>query len=201
MKAQTRWSWIYSVWHHMEGRYPPLSLLCPPCGSLMRKWARKYEHVSTIWVFPREISWLANERSMAVDQCSDGQMNTKVFWVPSSEPLKKQWINFIFYGNAPTQLPKVLYGPNISHFLNLGQYRAGLDERLKINTRQQFLMCSLIVQVQTSNLSLKIIQYCLWISKSSQWLKYQLHIVSFSGMKTILFKLFKFKSKQIIQSD
>jgi len=51
---------------------------------------------------------------MAVDQCSDVQMNTKVFLVPSSEPLKKQWVNCISSRNAPTQLPKVVYGPNIS---------------------------------------------------------------------------------------
>jgi len=41
------------------------------------------------WVFPQEISWLANEWSMAVDKYLDVQMNTKVF-----KPLKNQWVNF-----------------------------------------------------------------------------------------------------------
>jgi len=51
---------------------------------------------------------------MAVDQCSDVQMNTKDLLVPSSKALKKQWVHFIVSGNAPTQFSKVLYGPNIS---------------------------------------------------------------------------------------
>ncbi|XP_059389292.1 uncharacterized protein LOC132122840 isoform X2 [Carassius carassius] len=59
-----------------------------------------------------------------------------IFLVPSSEPVKKQWVHFIFSGNAPTQLPKVMYvcGKHFTSdcFLNLGQYRAGLAERLKI---------------------------------------------------------------------
>lgn len=58
------------------------------------------------------LHWLANERSMTFAQCLDVglQMNRKVFcffFVPSSYPLKKQRVNFV-YG------PKVLYGPNIS---------------------------------------------------------------------------------------
>ncbi len=52
--------------------------------------------------------------------------------------MKKRWDNFIFSGNAATQLPKVLY-VSTKHFtddrfLNLGQYRAGLAECLKINS-------------------------------------------------------------------
>ena len=44
-------------------------------------------------------------------------------------------------------------------FLNLGQYRAGLDR----SSYQATLSECVIVQVQTGNLSLKIVQYCIYI--------------------------------------
>ena len=62
-----------------------------------------------------------------------------LFLVPSSEPLKNQWVDFSLAGNTPTQLPKVLYvcGKHFTDdcFLNLGQYRAGFAERLKIKSQ------------------------------------------------------------------
>jgi len=36
--------------------------------------------MGAILILPQEISWLPNERSMAVEQLSDVQMNTKVFF-------------------------------------------------------------------------------------------------------------------------
>ncbi|XP_046874702.1 zinc finger MYM-type protein 4 isoform X3 [Hypomesus transpacificus] len=64
--------------------------------------------------------------------------NQNLFLVPSSDSLRNQYFNFIFSGNVPTQLPKVLH-VCAKHFtddcfLNLGQYRAGLAQRLKIKS-------------------------------------------------------------------
>jgi hypothetical protein len=115
MRSQTGWSWISPYMTSYRGKLPPPSLLFPPreFDPPMRKRARKYERARAILVYPREISWPANERSMAVDQCSDVQMNTKVFF-SSFTRASEEWVNFIFSGNAATQLPKVVYGPNIS---------------------------------------------------------------------------------------
>ncbi|XP_039675675.1 uncharacterized protein LOC120571041 [Perca fluviatilis] len=76
----------------------------------------------------------AKHNSCSVFGCTIEQKS--LFLVPSREPLKNLWVNFILCGNSPTQLPKVLY-VCAKHFtddcfLNLGQYRAGLAERLKI---------------------------------------------------------------------
>jgi len=50
-------------------------------------------------------------QSVAVYQCSD-VMNTKGFFlVPSSEPLKKQWVLLVFFFSLEMNF---LYGPNIS---------------------------------------------------------------------------------------
>ncbi len=78
----------------------------------------------------------AKHGSCSVFGCTNEHRS--IFLVPSSEPMKKQWVNFIFSGYTPTQLPKVLY-VCAKHFtddcfLNLGQYRAGLAERLKIKS-------------------------------------------------------------------
>ncbi len=78
----------------------------------------------------------AKHGSCSVFGCTNEHQS--IFLVPSYEPIKKQWVNFMFSGNAPTQLPKVLY-VCAKHFTddcfhNLGQYRAGLAEHLKIKS-------------------------------------------------------------------
>ncbi len=78
----------------------------------------------------------AKHGSCSVFGCTNEHRS--IFVVPSSEPMKKLWVHFIFSGNAPTHLPKVLYVCakhfTDDSFLNLGQYKAGLAERLKIKS-------------------------------------------------------------------
>ena len=58
------------------------------------------------------------------------------FVAPSSESLRNQWVYFVFAGNAPTRLPKCVF-VCAKHFtddcfINLGQYKAGFAELLKM---------------------------------------------------------------------
>ncbi|XP_030210503.1 uncharacterized protein LOC115542378 isoform X1 [Gadus morhua] len=53
-----------------------------------------------------------------------------LYFVPSSVPLKNQWVNFIVSGNAPVCAKHF----TDDCFLNLGQYRAGLAQRLRIKS-------------------------------------------------------------------
>ena len=74
---------------------------------------------------------------MAGAQCSGVKVKKiSTFVTPSSESLRNQWVHFVFTGNAPTRLAKCVF-VCAKHFtddcfFNLGQYRAGLAERLKI---------------------------------------------------------------------
>ncbi len=54
--------------------------------------------------------------------------------LPTSEPLKTQWISFVFEGDAPPDLPKCVYVCS-NHFtqdcfVNEGQYKAGFATKL-----------------------------------------------------------------------
>ncbi len=65
-KAQTGESGIFPICRHTGKGYLPFSALpvqriCPA--------HEKMSNANTILFFPRETSWLANERSMAVAQC------------------------------------------------------------------------------------------------------------------------------------
>lgn len=56
--------------------------------------------------------------------------------LPASVPLKKQWVNFIFKGNAPKNIGKYVY-VCANHFtsdcfVNEGQYKAGFALKLLI---------------------------------------------------------------------
>ncbi|XP_056444421.1 uncharacterized protein LOC130381025 [Gadus chalcogrammus] len=70
----------------------------------------------------------AKHGSCSVFECSNEHKT--VFLVPSSEPLKNQWINFIVSGNASVCAKHF----TDDCFLNLGQYRAGLAQRLRIKS-------------------------------------------------------------------
>ena len=123
MKAQMGQSGIFPVCRHTEKGYLPFLCYARP---------ENYDRVSTT---ARDI--MAGKRakhgSCSVFGCINE--NQSLFLVPSSESQKKQYFNFIFSGNAPTQLPKVLYVCRKhftdDSFLNLGQYKAGLAQRLK----------------------------------------------------------------------
>ncbi|XP_050950932.1 uncharacterized protein LOC127153734 [Labeo rohita] len=54
--------------------------------------------------------------------------------LPTSEPLKTQWLNFVFNGNVPSNLPKWVH-VCANHFspdclINEGQYKAGFAKKL-----------------------------------------------------------------------
>ncbi len=61
-----------------------------------------------------------------------------LFSLPSSEPLKTEWLNFIYSGDVPPQIPKNVNvcGKHFKDecFHNLGQYRAGFAQNLKLKS-------------------------------------------------------------------
>ncbi|XP_056448662.1 uncharacterized protein LOC130384480 isoform X1 [Gadus chalcogrammus] len=71
----------------------------------------------------------ARHDSCSVFGCTNEHKN--LFFVPSTEPLKNQWVNFIFSGNARVCAKHF----TDDCFLNLGQYRTGLAKRLKLKSR------------------------------------------------------------------
>ncbi|CAL8240063.1 unnamed protein product [Gadus morhua 'NCC'] len=71
----------------------------------------------------------AKHGSCSVFGCSTNEHNS-LFLLPSSEPLKKQWVDFIFSGNAKVCAKHF----TDDCFLNLVRYKAGLAERLEMES-------------------------------------------------------------------
>src|SRR4029434_140618 len=59
--------------------------------------------------------------------------------VPASEETRAKWIDFIFEGNVPERIGKILFVCanhfELDCFTNLGQYNAGLATRLTLQAR------------------------------------------------------------------
>lgn len=71
-----------------------------------------------------------------VPGCDDEEKS--LFALPSSEPLKTEWLHFIYGGQVPMHVPKNV-NVCMKHFSedcfhNLGQYRAGFSKVLKLKT-------------------------------------------------------------------
>ncbi|XP_051956388.1 piggyBac transposable element-derived protein 4-like isoform X2 [Xyrauchen texanus] len=78
----------------------------------------------------------SKHKSCSIIECTNDHRS--LFLLPSSNPQKDQWINFIYSGNAPTQHTKFLY-VCAKHFTddcfhNMGQFRAGHAKRLKLKS-------------------------------------------------------------------
>ena len=138
MKSQMDQSGIFPVCRHTGKGYLPFLCNARP-ENLARPWENELRLCKhDIGFSLRDI--MAGKRakhcSCSVFGCIN--QNKSIFLVPSSDSLRNQYFNFIFSGNVPTQLPKVLH-VCAKHFtddcfLNLGQYRAGLAQRLKIKS-------------------------------------------------------------------
>ncbi|XP_056439643.1 uncharacterized protein LOC130376789 isoform X1 [Gadus chalcogrammus] len=68
--------------------------------------------------------------------CQSDKLSRPTFAAPSSESLRNQWVHFVFAGNAPIRIPKCVF-VCAKHFtddcfINLGQYKAGFAELLKM---------------------------------------------------------------------
>jgi hypothetical protein len=111
---------------------------CFECGNALAKEAPRNIGIRGVLNTPKVISWRelimarkrAKEGSCSVFGCTNEHKS--IFLVPSSEPLKNQWVDFIFSGNAARVCAKHF---TEDCFLNLGQYRAGLAQRLRIDSR------------------------------------------------------------------
>ncbi|XP_029956558.1 zinc finger protein 236-like isoform X1 [Salarias fasciatus] len=59
-----------------------------------------------------------------------------LFLLPTSEPVRKKWLDYIFGGHVPNRIPKRFYvcARHFTHecFSNIGQYSSGSAQRLRI---------------------------------------------------------------------
>ena len=109
---------------------PQLSLMWPCCAESRPP---AYYNPPSRCAFPycqRPIFSVSSRRSSSVAQCLVVNYHKSVFLLPSSKPLKKQWVDFIFSRNA--QVCAKHFTDDC--FLNLVQYKAGLAERLKMES-------------------------------------------------------------------
>ncbi len=147
MKAKMARSGIFPVCRHTGKGYRPFLCFARP-ENLARPWENEIqpcEATAAFFFSSRGIMACkrAKHGSCSVFGCTNEHQS--IFVVPSSEPMKKLWVHFIFSGNAPTTLPKHFTDDS---FLNLGQYKAGLAERLKQSLDQYQLS---LAQLQTSD--------------------------------------------------
>ena len=108
---------------------------CFERGNALTKEAPRNIGIRGVLNTPKVISWREiMARKWAKEDSVFGCTNEhkSIFLVPSSEPLKNQWVDFIFSGNAARVCAKHF---TEDCFLNLGQYRTGLAQRLKMDSR------------------------------------------------------------------
>ncbi len=66
----------------------------------------------------------------------DVRLNTGLYRLPATEPQRTEWLSFMYEGQVPLNLPKVMYVCanhfRTDYFLNEGQYKAGFAKKLKL---------------------------------------------------------------------
>src|SRR4029434_10184201 len=75
--------------------------------------------------------------------CTDPQRS--IHHVPASEETRVKWMDFIFEGNVPERIGKILFvcanHYELDCFTNLGQYNSGLARRLTLQARSVPSIC------------------------------------------------------------
>ena len=129
---------LYS-WRHQESQLLPLLCLARP-ETLARQWDNELETISSPCCLCLECRDIMAPKQLngrcSVFGCQSDKLSRPTFAAPSSESLRNQWVHFVFAGNAPIRIPKCVF-VCAKHFtddcfINLGQYKAGFAELLKM---------------------------------------------------------------------